>query len=115
MPENDSNLRPPAEHDLVETRADDASPQPALQPDQMPSRDARPTLDKAAARAFVERWRLVNEAEIDELRQTPVEVKLQQLAALMDSVRQLGWDVDLAAEEQMVRERWNRLRKAHGY
>ena len=70
-------------------------------------------LTPAEARAFVERWRLVNAAERDELRATPVAVKFRQLAALMASVDQLGWSDALAEEEAEVRERWRRLREAY--
>jgi hypothetical protein len=72
-------------------------------------------LTPAEARAFVERWRLVNTAERAELRATSMAVKLRQLAALMASADQLGWSEALAAEEAEVRERWRRLREAdHG-
>jgi hypothetical protein len=66
------------------------------------------------ARAFVARWRLVNEAEREELRATPMELKLRQLAAMMASVDQIGWTEALAAEQAEVRERWKQLRKAYG-
>jgi hypothetical protein len=72
-------------------------------------------MTKAEARAWVARWQRVNEAERDELRNTPLEVKLRQLAALMASVDQLGWREGLAAEETQARDRWKRLRRAYGY
>jgi hypothetical protein len=66
-------------------------------------------------RAFQERWRLVSDAERDELRRTPLEVKALQLASLMASVRALGWDEALAAEDEGVWHRWQVLRaKARG-
>jgi hypothetical protein len=68
----------------------------------------------AEARAFVARWQLANAAEIEELRATPPDVKLQQLAALMASAGLMGWRTDLAAEDAEVRERWAKLRKAYG-
>ncbi len=71
-------------------------------------------LKPSEARAFRERWRIVNAAEREELQATPPEIKLRQLAALMASVAQLGWTEALAAEEAEVRERWNRLRRAYG-
>ena len=71
-------------------------------------------MTKEDADAFRARWKLVNHAEREELRATPVEVKFRQLAALMASVEQLGWTQALAEEEAEVRERWNRLRKAYG-
>jgi hypothetical protein len=62
----------------------------------------------------VARWRLVNDAEREELRSTPVEVKARQLASLMGMAVALGWTEALAAEAAEVRERWIRLRKAYG-
>ena len=53
---------------------------------------------------------MVNAAEQAELRATPLDRKLQQLAALMASVQSLGWTNALAAEDAEVRARWNRLR-----
>ena len=68
---------------------------------------------KAQVREFRDRWQRVNDAEIEELRRmTPME-KLRQLAALMASVDELGWQAKLMEEDQQVRERWNRLRKAY--
>jgi hypothetical protein len=37
------------------------------------------------ARRYLERWKLVEEREIAELRNTPIEIKARQLAALMAS------------------------------
>lgn len=59
---------------------------------------------------FLARWRLVNDAEIAELRATPIETKLRQLSALMASVTALGWHDALDADTDAVRERWRRLR-----
>jgi len=70
---------------------------------------------KAEARAFRARWQAVNAAEVEELRGTPVEEKMAQLAALMASVDASGWAEALEAEDTKVRERWSRLRRAlHG-
>lgn len=71
-------------------------------------------LTRAQARAYVARWLLVNDAEREELRTTPPAVKLRQLAALMASAASFGWTEALAAEEQEVRERWQRLRRHYG-
>lgn len=68
------------------------------------------TLTRQEARAFRTRWEMVNAAEQLELRTTPLDRKLRQLAALMASVKSLGWTEALAAEEAEVRARWNRLR-----
>jgi hypothetical protein len=70
----------------------------------------RPSSPTARGRALAERWRLVQEAERDELRRTPIEVKAAQLAALMASARALGWDEALSREDEIVWERWQRLR-----
>lgn len=71
-------------------------------------------MTKQDARAFVRRWALVNAREREELRATPPEQKLRQIAALMASVHLFGWDRALAAEEDEVRSRWIRLKSAHG-
>ncbi len=71
-------------------------------------------LTREQAQAFRARWRRVNAAEIEELRQTPPEIKLAQLESLLRSVDALGWTRGLEAEEQEVRRRWQRLRQAAG-
>lgn len=73
----------------------------------------RVTISKMQARAFRARWAAVSAAEREELRNTPLERKLQQLVALMSSVAEMGWDASLAGEEAEARERWNQLRKAY--
>lgn len=65
------------------------------------------------ANAYKARWALVNAEEVEELRRTSLEQKIGQLASLMASVKQLGWDTALAAEESEVRARWMRLREAY--
>ena len=70
-------------------------------------------ITKMEARAFRTRWKIVNRAEREELRGTPINKKFEQLAALMSSVKELGWTKPLAAEEKEVRERWNKLRKLY--
>jgi hypothetical protein len=71
-------------------------------------------MTKTEAQAWAARWRLVNQAELDELRKTPPETKLRQLAALMASVDAFGWRAAFAADQVEVRERWNRLRRVYG-
>jgi len=39
--------------------------------------------------------------------------KFRQVAALLASARKLGWAEALAAEEDLVRERWARLRREY--
>ncbi len=70
-------------------------------------------ITKAEARAFRQRWRLVNAREVEELRSTPLEVKLQQFNTLLAWAHQFGWAEALREGEAEVRERWARLRKAH--
>ena len=64
------------------------------------------------ALAYFRRWELVRDAEARELRRTPMETKLQQVAALMASRHVFGLEPDREAEIQVVRERWARLRRA---
>src|SRR2546429_8901922 len=63
------------------------------------------------ALAYFRRWELVREAEARELRRTPMETKLQQLASLMASRHVFGPEPDREAQLQLVRERWARLRR----
>ncbi len=67
---------------------------------------------KQEALAFKDRWRRVNKAEIEELRRMSLIEKLEQVAALMASVNAFGWRDAMTADEQQVRDRWQRLRKA---
>lgn len=73
----------------------------------------KPALTKAQARAFRERWQLVNDREAEELRSASLEVKLPQFMTLLGWARQFGWTEALSEGEAEVRERWARLRKAH--
>jgi hypothetical protein len=74
----------------------------------------KPSMTKAEGRAFKLRWRRVNRFEEEELRQSSLDLKLRQLAALMASVKPLGWTEALAEGEAEVRDRWQRLRKVYG-
>ena len=47
-------------------------------------------MTKEEARAWKARWDLVNHAEREELRNTPLEVKARQLAGLMASASEMG-------------------------
>jgi hypothetical protein len=64
------------------------------------------------ARAFLDRWKLVREAEANELGMNSMELRLRQLGALVGS-RQL-FDDDPTRERGVmeVRERWAQIRKA---
>lgn len=68
-------------------------------------------ITKEQAREYKRRWRLVNQAEIEELRRTPMEVKFRQLQMLMASVDEMGWRAGLEEGVEEVRERWALLRR----
>ncbi len=68
-------------------------------------------LTKGEAQAFQQRWQAVNAAEKDELASTPIADKFRQAAALLASAVTLGWN--RAEGEELVRERWARLRQEH--
>ncbi len=70
-----------------------------------------PKMTKAEARAWMDRWRIVNEAEIEELRNTSSEVKFRRLATLMHTARVLNWKTSTEAEDEIVRQRWIRLKR----
>jgi hypothetical protein len=63
---------------------------------------------------YLERWKLVEEREIAELRNTPIEIKARQLAALMASRNPFRKDPDRERGTREVQARWARLRKALG-
>jgi hypothetical protein len=71
-------------------------------------------LSKKEAQVFRTRWKEVNAAEADELRQTPMALKLRQLAALAASAGGFGRPRGLAEGKAEVRRRWNRLREVLG-
>ena len=68
-------------------------------------------MTREEAFAFKARYEAVNRVEIEELRSTSIESKLEQLNSLMASARQIGWSEKLAEEADQVRERWARLRR----
>ena len=69
-------------------------------------------LTKAEAQAFRDRWRRVNAREEEEMRNTSLDVKLQQFNTLLAWAHQMGWTEALGEGEAEVRQRWARLRKA---
>lgn len=71
-------------------------------------------MTKSEARAYRARWEMVNRAEREELRTTPMDQKAKQLAALMQSAEAFGWRECLMSEEAEVRERWNEIRRSYG-
>jgi hypothetical protein len=66
------------------------------------------------ARDYIQRWDLVREIEAAELRRTPIETKLRQLAALMASRHLFGPEPDRERRLCEVRDRWARLRQVLG-
>ena len=71
----------------------------------------RPLSPRAAAQ-YRQRWALAHKRLIEELRATPMETKLDRLATLMESAREMGWSQSLGAEDETVRARWMALRRA---
>lgn len=70
-----------------------------------------PELTRSEARDWMGRWQIVNENERLELRNTTIETKLHQLAAMMAMAEGLGWDTSTDAEIHVVRDRWARLKR----
>lgn len=76
-------------------------------------------MTKQEWQAYRDRWALVNQAEIEELRRTPIEVKFRQLLALTqfaaildaDPQRRRREDQARRADEEQARQRWARLRE----
>jgi hypothetical protein len=69
-----------------------------------------PLITPEEARAYRERWTAVAAFEREELRLTPMETKLSQLAALMASRHVFADDPQRAQGVLDVRERWAKLR-----
>ena len=69
----------------------------------------QPRLDPEEVKAFVNRWKIVREEEVAELRATPLARKLETAAALMASGRALGWATTDPTEVEAVRARWQAL------
>ena len=67
---------------------------------------------KEEARAWRERWKLVNDFEREELLRTSMSDKARQLAVLMNTALQLGWQTSTDAEIEAVRNRWIHLKRA---
>jgi hypothetical protein len=72
------------------------------------------SITPAEAHAYFERWELVNEVELAELRRTSMDTKLRQLSALMASRSLFGVDPERESGMQLVRDRWARLWQASG-
>ncbi len=70
-------------------------------------------MTKEEALAYRAKWQLISEIEEQELRNAPLELKVKQLAAMMEAVEAFGWAEALAAEVEDVRRRWIRLKSSH--
>jgi len=73
----------------------------------------RPLL-RESANEYRRRWQAVHDADIQEIRQTPLEVKLRQLSVLVGSASLFPEQPDLSPQESEVLHRWNRLRIHYG-
>jgi exopolyphosphatase/pppGpp-phosphohydrolase len=82
----------------------------ALKRTQHPSKQ----MTKAQARAYVDRWRLVNQHEIRELRAMTLEEKLRVAAQLHEVGKHIGWNGHRERGVAEVRQRWQRLRRTYG-
>lgn len=71
-------------------------------------------LIKEAAIEYQQRWRAVHEAEIEEIRQTPLAAKLRQLSLLVGSGNLFPPQPDLTPRDIEVLNRWNQLRMHYG-
>lgn len=71
-------------------------------------------MDRDQALAWKERWRLVRERDIEELKAMSIEDRLRQLDTMFVLANVLGWDEALTREEEEVRERWSRLYRLFG-
>ena len=86
----------------------------------IPQREAEddvPEVDPAEMKAWVARWKIINEMEIRELRRTSPAEKLRGLAALMASAHVFSSPAVLMQEEKERKEaraRWQRVRRAGG-
>lgn len=72
------------------------------------------SITPAEAQAYLERWEMVKEIELAELRRTSADTKLRQLSALMASRSLFGVDPERESGAQLVRDRWACLWQALG-
>lgn len=64
------------------------------------------------ARDYLDRWKQVEKVEADALRDTPLEIKVRQLAVLMASRHLFAGDREREKSIDLVRERWRKIRGA---
>ena len=77
-----------------------------------PMTENRQPISPEDAAAYLQRWAVAGRRLRQELRDTSMETKLHQLAALMASAPRMGWSGMLDAEDDAVRERWMALRRS---
>lgn len=68
-------------------------------------------MTREEAMLFKARWQLVNERIDEEIRQTPIDVKFEQMVRLHDLGKTLGWGDKRFRQESEVRARWQQLRR----
>jgi hypothetical protein len=68
-------------------------------------------MTREEALQFKARWQLVNERIDEEIRQTPIEIRFEQLVRLHSFGKSLGWGDKRFRKEREVRARWQRLRR----
>ena len=71
-------------------------------------------MTKAEIEAWRNRWKLMYERDAEDLRQTPMDIKLKQLAALMGSVDVFHARESLEADDGIGYDRWRKFRTAYG-
>lgn len=76
---------------------------------------SKPVLNAEQVRAWKAGQDAANRREIEELRQTPTRVKLQQLAAMMCSADLFRSPADREAEVLIARLRWLEVYRAYGH
>jgi hypothetical protein len=71
-------------------------------------------ISKSDAQSYLDRWSMVRDVEREQLQTTSMEIKLRQLASLMESRGMFGDDFKREQEVIEVRSRWAMLRKVLG-
>ncbi len=69
-------------------------------------------MTKTEAMSFQERWQFVNNLLAAEIRNTPPEVRLQQLRTVFVTAHRFQPPGSSAHEEEEIRERWRFLRES---
>lgn len=69
-------------------------------------------VDPKSARDYLAALELAGVFEVEELRRTPIELKIRQIWSLMTSADLFERDSEREASVTEVRERWRRIRQA---